>query len=349
MNRPAVFWRRRLALVTTATVCFLSALLPAGDSVAQQGALEVLTLDQAIERALESNLLLKQLDEERKAASYRRQIAISQLPAGASSFELLQADLEEDLAAIRLADQRKAIESQVYQAYYGVKLAEAALELRRTALRSAEETLRIARSGYEAGVNTKIDVLGAESQVAQAAAAVDSAEKDLEVAWLGLNQLMNEPFDRRYNLTTLLLRNRPYDVDLEEAIKTAIEFDAGVRSARRNIEFHQDMPGSGGLMAAHMARRVAEQDVERRVRQAYLEMWSAYAQLEPFDKAVELAEEQLRLASMRFEAGIGTHAEVLAAQRQLSEAQLGRLQALFELNRARAQFRLLTESGSSRG
>lgn len=337
--------KTRAKLVILAALVIVLSFLAPGGGTAQVGAVETLTLDEAINRALESNLMLRQLKEERESASARRSSAASR----GDFATLMEADLQEDLASIQLAEQRRVVVGQVYQAYYGIKLAEAALEVHKAALADAEETLRVARKGYEAGVSTMVDVLGAEAYVAQAAAAVEGAEKDLEVAWLGLNQLMNDPFDQRYQLTTILSKNLPYTDDLDKAIERAIEHDAAVRTAARRMQFFEDVPGTGGWMPALMAKRAAEQDVERRVRQAYLEMWTAYSQLDPFEKAVQLAEEQLRLASMRFDAGVGTHAEVLSARRQLTEAQLGRLQALFELNRARSQFRLLTEPVGSRG
>lgn len=342
----------RFPLLLTAVVTLLFCLLPSGDSTAQEGAREALTLEDAIERALESNMDLRRMKEELDAASYQRQQALYALPQGATSMQLLEADLQEDLASIRLDQQRKEIESRVYQAYYGTKVAEAALELQRSALRDAEETLRVARQAYEAGVGTRVDVLGAEAQHSRAKAAVDGAIKDLDVAWLNLNQLMNEPFDRRFNLTTLLRKNPPYDDDLEEIIEKAISVDANIREASRMITYFEDLSsigmGSGRLMSAYMGKRAAEQHVERHVRQLHLEMWSAYRQIEPFEKAVELAQEQVRLAAMRFEAGIGTHGELLSAQRQLHEAQVGHLQALLQLNVARSQYRLLTESGAAR-
>jgi outer membrane protein TolC len=79
------------------------------------------------------------------------------------------------------------------------------------------------------------------------------------------------------------------------------------------------------------------QVVEADVRRAVLNHQSAAEELAGADKAVELAQEGLRIANVRFAAGVSTNLEVVQAQAALSQAQANRLQALFNLNVARAQ------------
>jgi outer membrane protein len=79
------------------------------------------------------------------------------------------------------------------------------------------------------------------------------------------------------------------------------------------------------------------QAVEADVRRAVLNHQSATEELAGADKAVELAQEGLRIANVRFAAGVSTALEVVQAQAALSQAQANRLQALFNQNVARAQ------------
>src|SRR5215469_8914308 len=81
------------------------------------------------------------------------------------------------------------------------------------------------------------------------------------------------------------------------------------------------------------------------VRQVELEIQQAYSNLQQNEelvtsqeKNVELAEEALRLAKARLDAGAGVQLDVLNAQTQLLTAQSTRLQALFGYNSSLAEF-----------
>jgi outer membrane protein TolC len=81
------------------------------------------------------------------------------------------------------------------------------------------------------------------------------------------------------------------------------------------------------------------------VRQVELEIQQAYSNLQQNqelitsqEKNVELAEEALRLAKARLDAGAGVQLDVLNAQTQLLTAQSTRLQALFGYNASLAEF-----------
>lgn len=79
------------------------------------------------------------------------------------------------------------------------------------------------------------------------------------------------------------------------------------------------------------------QGIELEVRRALLNLSSAAEELAAADKAVELAKEGLRIANVRFAAGVSTNLEVVTAQASLSQAEGNRIQALFNVNLARAQ------------
>ncbi len=90
------------------------------------------------------------------------------------------------------------------------------------------------------------------------------------------------------------------------------------------------------------------------VRQVELEIQQAYSNLEQNreliqsqEKNVEQAEEALRLAKARLDAGAGTQLDVLNAQVQLLTAQSTRLQALFGYNSSLAEFDRATGAQSS--
>jgi outer membrane protein TolC len=90
------------------------------------------------------------------------------------------------------------------------------------------------------------------------------------------------------------------------------------------------------------------------VRQVELEIQQAYSNLEQNreliqsqEKNVELAEEAVRLAKARLDAGAGTQLDVLNATVQLLTAQSTRLQALFGYNSSLAEFDRATGAQST--
>jgi len=90
------------------------------------------------------------------------------------------------------------------------------------------------------------------------------------------------------------------------------------------------------------------------VRQVELEIQQAYSNLQQNreliksqEKNVEQAEEALRLAKARFDAGAGVQLDVLNAQVQLLTAQSTRLQALFGYNSSLAEFDRATGAQST--
>ena len=78
--------------------------------------------------------------------------------------------------------------------------------------------------------------------------------------------------------------------------------------------------------------------VELEVQQAYSNLLQNRELIQSQEKSVEQAEEAVRLAKARLDAGAGTQLDVLNAQVQLTTAQSTKLQALFGYNATLAEF-----------
>ena len=83
------------------------------------------------------------------------------------------------------------------------------------------------------------------------------------------------------------------------------------------------------------------------IQQAYSNLQQNRELIQSQEKNVEQAEEALRLAKARLDAGAGTQLDVLNAQVQLLTAQSTRLQALFGYNSSLAEFDRATGAQSS--
>jgi len=70
------------------------------------------------------------------------------------------------------------------------------------------------------------------------------------------------------------------------------------------------------------------------VEQAYFGLQANRENIGTSEKAVELAEESLRLARLRFQAGVGTQTDVIEAQTELTTARGNRLDAIIQYNQS---------------
>src|SRR5438477_1958622 len=87
--------------------------------------------------------------------------------------------------------------------------------------------------------------------------------------------------------------------------------------------------------------------VELEVQQAYSNLQQNRELIQSQEKNVEQADEALRLAKARLDAGAGTQLDVLNAQVQLATAESTRLQALFGYNSSLAEFDRVTGTEST--
>ncbi len=87
--------------------------------------------------------------------------------------------------------------------------------------------------------------------------------------------------------------------------------------------------------------------VELEIQQAYSNLVQNRELIQATAKSVEEADEALRLAKARLDAGAGTQLDVLNAQVQLATAESNRLQALFGYNSSLAEWERATGEQSS--
>lgn len=88
--------------------------------------------------------------------------------------------------------------------------------------------------------------------------------------------------------------------------------------------------------------------IRLQVEQAYSELQSNFENIQTATVAVEQAREALRLARLRFQAGVGTQTEVIDSEDRLTQAEGERVNAILSYNRALAQLQRSISSGQQR-
>ncbi len=84
------------------------------------------------------------------------------------------------------------------------------------------------------------------------------------------------------------------------------------------------------------------------VEEAFFNLQSSLENVQTASVALEQAREALRLARLRFQAGVGTQTEVIDAEDDLTQAEGDRVQAILDYNRALARLQRSVSSGTER-
>ena len=106
-------------------------------------------------------------------------------------------------------------------------------------------------------------------------------------------------------------------------------FDSGVT----NTLIKQN--DSAVLKATELARQTKD-TVQLDVRQAYLNMSEAEKRIDTSQVAVAQAEEDFKIAQVRYSAGVGTNTDVIDAQVALTQAKNNYIQAMYDFNTSKA-------------
>ena len=106
-------------------------------------------------------------------------------------------------------------------------------------------------------------------------------------------------------------------------------FDSGVTNAKIK------QSDSAVVKATEQARQTKD-SIQLAVRQAYLNMIEAEKRIDTSQVTVEQAEENLKIAEVRYSAGVGTNTEVIDAQVSLTTAKTNYIQAMYDFNTYKA-------------
>jgi outer membrane protein TolC len=118
-------------------------------------------------------------------------------------------------------------------------------------------------------------------------------------------------------------------------------FDGGESRARARQE-------EANIAIAETNFAQTRNQIRLQVEQAYSELQSNFENIQTATVAVEQAREALRLARLRFQAGVGTQTEVIDSEDRLTQAEGERVNAVLSYNRALAQLQRSISSGQQR-
>jgi outer membrane protein TolC len=143
--------------------------------------------------------------------------------------------VDSQMAEEELRARRQELEFQVTRAYYEVLLAERRTEVAKTSIERSREGLDMIQLRYAEQDALKVELLGAEGQLAADELALLQTTNDLELARRSLNRLLGRPQENELSLSDLLeipLQVPPEATGVEEAAAA----NSGVRMAGLGVE-----------------------------------------------------------------------------------------------------------------
>ncbi|HXL03530.1 MAG TPA: TolC family protein [Bacillota bacterium] len=271
-----------------------------------------------------------------------------------SPTSLYQAKMSLESASKNLEITKQDVILSTDQLYYSLLRAEHLVSISEQALALAERQFEIAVAKETVGMATKLDIMRAENQTASARNSLQSAILSRDLAMVTLNQAIGFDSETILSLRDEFSYEKTGEPDLNASIELALANRVEMAQARSAVEiadmnvklldnnFTPRLTYERAKLAAADARvKFAEQQskIALAVRQAYVALKQAEAKVELAGSKVSEARENLRITQLLFEADMATNVEVLSAQNQYTQSQIDAIQAIYDYNITRSQFK----------
>ncbi len=282
-----------------------------------------------------------------------------------NGYYIVYADTQTKEVEKNIEKYKIGIEIETKSLYYNALIAEKSIEINKANLNKLNEQLRVITLKYNNGTATKSEVLNGQIAVQKAQTELDSANDDLEMAKLNLLNKINLPFS-----TVLILKDKSLtyiptkDLNLTASIEAAKlqrpeilkannaltlqEIETHVYTAYYTSNLRQNKAAKEKLKDAQLNVPQAYKNVELDVRKNYLKLVESERALVNMNKSVELAKELARINKLLYANGMATSLDVLTAETQLTEAEIGAYQMLVSYNINKMMFdnsNLITAQG----
>jgi outer membrane protein len=359
-KRPSLLWLRRTITVFVLSIIIIFpavAVFPASASasdVKSEPQVVEVSLEECRSLALEHSASVLLAEN----AVHDARLALEQTEATSltkpSPTSLYQSRMSLESAGKNLEITKQDVVLGTDQLYYSLLRAEHLVSISRQALDLSERQFEIAMAKESVGMATKLDIMRAENQTASARNSLASALLNRDLATVSLNQAIGFVPETILSPRDEFSYEKTGDLDLDASIEFALanrveiaQAQSAVEIADMNVQladnsFTPRLTYERAKLAAEDARiKLKEQQnkIALAVRQAYVSLKQAEAKVELAGSKVDEARENLRITQLLFEADMATNVEVLSAQNQYTQSQIDSVQAIYDYNMTRSQFK----------
>jgi len=327
---------------------FISVFLVMSAAWAREPATPEFTLQQAVDRALEHSEAVKKAQYDVDRAYELREFSYDDVKfvpqdntaspeAEQNYIKFVTSDQNWQSAKKTYDTTKDSVVASVYQAYNAILQAQDNVALLEAQLKSNKEKLRIARIGYRVGTVNQSDLIQAETTAAGTEASLTAARKALDDAYQKFNNLVGLwPNDRpvlieKPAVTPLVIDN--LDTEVQRAIETSpsvflANMNIDLAKLKENLYFAGDRSAISepyeakeiDIEKANVSLQEAKEKLDKVVRTLYYSILQYEEQYSGKLESKRMAEETLRVTKVKYEVGMATQAEVLAAEVALAQA-----------------------------
>ncbi|MEW6182694.1 MAG: TolC family protein [Bacillota bacterium] len=308
---------------------------------------KTMTLEQAIGLSLKNSSSLIKAQGNIDIAKAQRDdasAAVSFIPVEGSEYDadfesnwnkLLTADLNWRKSEKTLGTTRDSVVMSVYKSFWDVQTAQMKLDLQQKLNRQSLTKLQDTRTGVRAGTVSPPDLATAEAAWQQAQSSLVTARNALDTAYTNFNQLLGLHPDERLQLTDTPVFEPLNITSLDYEVEKAVENSPDVWEALQNItkaEWAADMMFFNGSYTTYTERQIAvdqaelsaadaKESLDKSIRNLYYQIKNQEESYAVDLVSLKTAQDNLRIAKLKYDAGMITNAEVIAAEIEVAKAQ----------------------------
>lgn len=287
---------------------------------------------------------IKKIYNDEKSLEYLQHIRIPEL-----SNEFSMADAQRSHEAT-LEGQKAEIEA----AYYGLLQAQQVEKINYENMNVSRELYERSNKKYELGLISRQEVLNSELAYINTVNEYYRSQNNLKASKMRLNILLGYDVMNELILKDELEQREYVLPGIANAVESALSKRREVKSAEYmyelesiNMEYirKQYTPNTYAYKEQKAKLDRAERDlenikksIEMEVRICYMDVIQKQREIESGKKSIALAEENLKISQVSYEAGIGLATNVQAAQVALQQAKLALSQAILDYNLAVLKF-----------
>ncbi len=240
----------------------------------------------------------------------------------------------------------------VEEAYYNILKIQRLVALAQENINRSQKQLENVKAKYSLGMVAQIDVISAEYELSKAQSDRLNAESNLQIAKMNFNQLLGRDLNTSVELTSELTF-KPSVVDLKQSTDYALTHRLEIKKAEDEVTLKikevqvntNDYTPLLNQKKSQVDLEVSKVNLENIQNNILIELQQNYESLKTTERNVPLQEknltkanEYLRIAEARFDAGAITSIELIDARNDAYEAENAYLQAVFDYNVAMSKF-----------
>lgn len=338
-------WKVVAAVMAVLLLCCLA---PADAAQAEPKTPE-LSLEQAISRALSNSLAVERavldvvyaedVSDGAKLAAYRWNPNYTTVYTPGTEYyiaAIMTADFNYEAAKKQEELQRDMVRTETEKRYYDILLYQEKIAALEAELAAEEQKFRITELMFEAGMVPRIAFDQASLQLSQKRAELAAAENDLENAFVVFNQLVGLKAEDRPVLTDRPVFEELNVENLGSTVSQIVKDNPAQWIADEGVDLQEELEGFTGASSEQHDIKVeqAELDADMLREETRKGTYKIYYGIKSLEDAyqtaqagVRLAEDNLRIAKLKYDVGMATQADVAAAEAAVIQAQ----QKLFEI------------------